>query len=156
VKSWRARIDRTGKHLQIGLAWAGSADNRNDRNRSIPLAKFSPLADPDRLRFHSLQITPPPANAGVSVIDWSGELKDFADTAALIANLDLIISVDTAVAHLAAAMGKKVWLLVPFPPDWRWLLDRSDSLWYPTIQLFRQETPGDWDDVIRRLFTTQF
>ena len=151
VKSWRARIDRTGKHLQIGLAWAGSADNRNDRNRSIPLAKFSPLADPDRLRFHSLQITPPPANAGVSVIDWSGELKDFADTAALIANLDLIISVDTAVAHLAGAMGKKVWLLLPFPPDWRWLLDRSDSPWYPSIRLFRQETPGDWDDVVRRL-----
>jgi tetratricopeptide (TPR) repeat protein len=156
VEIWRERINQSGKQLEIGLAWAGSAENRNDRNRSIPLEKFSPLLSQERFRFHSLQIISPPAGAGFSLLDWSAHLKDFADTAALIANLDLIISVDTAVAHLAAAMGKKVWLLVPFPPDWRWLLDRSDSLWYPTIQLFRQETPGDWDDVIRRLFTTQF
>jgi tetratricopeptide (TPR) repeat protein len=151
VESWRTRIDQSGKQLQIGLVWAGSSENRNDRNRSIPLAKFSPLANPDRLRFHGLQVAPPPANPGISVIDWSNHIKDFADTAALIANLDLIISVDTSVAHLAAAMGKKVWLLLPFPPDWRWLLDRTDSPWYPTIRLFRQHTPGDWDSVIRGL-----
>jgi Flp pilus assembly protein TadD len=151
AESWRMRIDRSGTQRQIGLAWAGSSENRNDRNRSIPLAKFSPLANPDRLRFHSLQIAPPPANVGFPVTDWSTHLKDFADSAALIANLDLIISVDTAVAHLAAAMGKKVWLLLPFPPDWRWLLDRTDSPWYPTVRLFRQDTPGDWDSVIRRL-----
>ena len=151
VETWRARIDRSGKQLQVGLAWAGSAENLNDRNRSIPLAKFAPLALGDRVRFHSLQITPPPVNAGIAVTDWSGHLKDFADTAALIANLDLIISVDTAVAHLAGAMGKKLWLVLPFPPDWRWLLDRSDSPWYPTARLFRQDVPGDWDGVIRRL-----
>jgi Flp pilus assembly protein TadD len=151
AEAWRTRIDRSGKHLHVGLAWAGSAENRNDRNRSIPLTKFSPLNSPDRIQFHSLQITPPPAKSGISVTDWSAHLKDFADTAALIANLDLVISVDTAVAHLVGAMGKKVWLLLPFPPDWRWLLDRTGSPWYPTIRLFRQETPGDWDSVIRRL-----
>jgi Flp pilus assembly protein TadD len=151
IESWRQRIDRSENRLQVGLAWAGSAENRNDRNRSIPLAKFLPLTHSGRFQFHSLQITPPPTDSQFPMSDWSAHLKDFADTAGLIANLDLIISVDTAVAHLAAAMGKKVWLLVAFPPDWRWMLDRTDSPWYPTVELFRQEVPGDWDTVIRKL-----
>jgi Flp pilus assembly protein TadD len=151
AESWRQRIDRSGKHLEIGLVWAGSAENRNDRNRSIALSKFSALNASDRFRFHSLQIAPPPADAGFAVVDWSSHLKNFADTAGVIANLDLVISVDTSVAHLAGAMGKKAWLLLPFPPDWRWMLDRTDSPWYPTFHLFRQEKPGDWDAVIRRL-----
>jgi hypothetical protein len=128
--------------------WAGSAENKNDRNRSIPLGKFAALANIPGIRWHSLQITPPPNDAGIAPRDWSGFLKDFAETAGLIENLDLVISVDTAPAHLAAAMGKPVWLLVAFPPDWRWLLGREESLWYPTMRLFRQGRAGDWDTVI--------
>lgn len=85
------------------------------------------------------------------VIDLTGEIRDFADTAALIQNLDLVISIDTAVAHLAGALGKPVWTLLPFVPDWRWLLDREDSPWYPTMRLFRQPSPGDWHSVISRV-----
>jgi len=155
--SWRRRMKPSGEFLHVGLAWAGKADNRNDRNRSIPLERFSPLSAAGGVRFHSLQTAPPPAaggenlSSGIALSDWSALLTDFAETAALIENLDLVISVDTAVAHLAGAMGKAVWLLVPFPPDWRWLLDREDSPWYPTIRLFRRETAGDWDGVIRRV-----
>ncbi|HEY1922165.1 MAG TPA: glycosyltransferase family 9 protein, partial [Tepidisphaeraceae bacterium] len=151
AKSCKHRVVRSGNLILAGLVWSGNAANRNDRNRSIPLSKFEPLAATNRFQFHSLQIAAPPANTGIAVIDHSAELKDFADTAALIANLDLVISVDTAVAHLAAAMGKKVWLLLPFPPDWRWLLDRADSPWYPTVRLFRQTTPGEWESVIGEL-----
>jgi ADP-heptose:LPS heptosyltransferase len=83
--------------------------------------------------------------------DLTAELADFADTAALIAGLDLVITVDTSVAHLAAALGKPVWLMLPFAPDFRWLLDREDSPWYPNMRLFRQERPGDWDGVVQRI-----
>ena len=85
------------------------------------------------------------------IADWTAELTDFADTAALIANLDLVISCDTAVAHLAGAMGKPVWLLLPLVPDWRWLLDREDSPWYPGMRLFRQVKPGDWQTPIQNI-----
>jgi len=149
--AWRKRMEPVGEFLRVGLAWAGSPDNRNDRNRSIPLERFSPLSAVDGVRFHSLQPAPPPAAGGIALSDWSANQTDFAETAALIENLELVISVDTAVAHLAGAMGKPVWLLVPFPPDWRWLLGRADSPWYPTIRLFRQEPGGDWDGVIRRV-----
>ncbi|MGD0461964.1 MAG: tetratricopeptide repeat protein [Tepidisphaeraceae bacterium] len=150
AESWRNRIEPSGDVLQVGLAWAGRPENRNDRNRSIRLENFSPLATVTGVRFHSLQ-TNQATNSPLALSDWSDLLKDFAETAALIANLGLIISVDTAVAHLAGAMGKPVWLLLPFPPDWRWMLDRTDTPWYPTMRLFRQKTPGDWDAVIRRV-----
>jgi ADP-heptose:LPS heptosyltransferase len=88
--------------------------------------------------------------SGMELIDRTEELKDFADTAALIANLDLVISVDTAVAHLAGAMGKPVWTLLPFVAEWRWLQEREDSPWYPSMRLFRQSSLGDWDSVITR------
>jgi ADP-heptose:LPS heptosyltransferase len=108
------------------------------------------------VRFFSLQKgeaaaearTPPP---GMELVDWTEELTDFADTAALIANLDLIITVDTAVAHLAGAMGKPVWTLLSFVADWRWLREREDSPWYPSMRLFRQSALGDWDNVIKRV-----
>ena len=87
----------------------------------------------------------------MKLIDYTAELTDFADTAALIANLDLIIAADTAVAHLAAALGKPVWVLLPYAPDWRWQLEREDSPWYPTMRLFRQKTWGDWPEVIERV-----
>jgi ADP-heptose:LPS heptosyltransferase len=86
-----------------------------------------------------------------NVIDLGGELDDFADTAALIATLDLVVAVDTAVVHLAGAMGKPVWILLPFSPDFRWLIERADSPWYPSARLFRQKRIGDWDDVIERV-----
>ena len=85
------------------------------------------------------------------MIDWTADLIDFADTAAMIEHLDLVISVDTAVAHLAGAMGKRVWLLLPWIPDWRWMLERTDSPWYPTIRLFRQANIGDWAEVLQRV-----
>ncbi|HEX4053075.1 MAG TPA: tetratricopeptide repeat-containing glycosyltransferase family protein [Tepidisphaeraceae bacterium] len=150
VESWRDRMKPSPDVRQIGLAWAGRPDNRNDRNRSIGLERFSPLGHQPGIHFHSL-LPIRAANSPFPMSDWSDLLKDFAETAALLANLDLIISVDTAVAHLAGAMGKPVWLLLPFPPDWRWMLDRPDSPWYPTMKLFRQQTRGDWDGVIGRV-----
>jgi tetratricopeptide (TPR) repeat protein len=152
ASAWRSRLEQS-RDLKVGLAWAGAAGHTNDRNRSIALSEFAPLAAMSGIQFFSLQkgeaakqIATPPA--GMQIIDWTDELQDFADTAALIDGLDLIISVDTAVAHLAAAMGKPVWLLLPFIPDWRWLMDRQDTPWYPTMRLFRQTTRGDWRDVI--------
>jgi hypothetical protein len=85
------------------------------------------------------------------LVDYTDEIQDFSDTAALIENLDLVISVDTAVAHLAGAMGKPVWTLLPFSPDWRWMLNREDSPWYPTMRLFRQPSHGDWESVINNV-----
>jgi ADP-heptose:LPS heptosyltransferase len=105
--------------------------------------------------FHSLQAGPATAQIAevpeLKLIDHAPEMKDFADTAELIQNLDLVITVDTAVAHLAGAMGKPVWLMLPFLPDWRWMLDREDSPWYPTMRLFRQKAIGDWPSVVDRI-----
>jgi len=156
--SWREKwrdVSERNDEFKVGLVWAGSAAHLNDRNRSIPLEKFAPFALTDA-RFYSLQKgapatqarTPPP---GLSIIDLTDRIEDFADTAAFIEALDLVISVDTSVAHLAGALGKPVWLLLPKPPDFRWLLDREDSPWYPTMRLFRQSTRGDWDEVMRRV-----
>jgi hypothetical protein len=117
---------------------------------------LAPLSQLPGVCFFSLQKgeavaeakTPPP---GMELIDWTDELNDFADTAALVAGLDLVIGVDSATIHLAGALGKPVWTLLPFSPDWRWLLDRKDSPWYPSMRLFRQKSRGDWDDVIARV-----
>jgi Flp pilus assembly protein TadD len=146
VQKWKESIGREEGVRQIGIAWAGSGANRNDRNRSMPLEKWGAILGVKGCRFHSLGTLPPPA--GFEVADWSGQLTDFAETAGLIANLDLVISVDTAVGHLAGAMGKPTWLLVAFPPDWRWMLERGDSPWYPTVRLFRQKRAGDWQTVM--------
>jgi hypothetical protein len=110
--------------------------------------QFAPIGRVPGVRFHSLQ-TNRIADPRFAISDWSELLTDFGETSGLIANLDLIISVDTAVAHLAGAMGKPVWVLLPFPPDWRWLLDRADSPWYPTMRLFRQKDRGNWEPVIQ-------
>jgi ADP-heptose:LPS heptosyltransferase len=87
----------------------------------------------------------------MQIIDRTGRMSDFADTAGLIANLDLVIAVDTAVAHLAGAMGKPVWIMLPYAPEWRWMMDREDSPWYPTAKLFRQRSPGDWPGTVKRV-----
>jgi ADP-heptose:LPS heptosyltransferase len=144
-----------GSGLKGGLAWAGSATHINDRNRSIPLQLLAPLGR-GGAKFYSLQVGDAAvearrAPADLDLIDMTQGIHDFADTAAIIAALDLVISVDTAVAHLAGAMGKQVWVLLPFVADWRWMLHRDDSPWYPTMRLFRQQRPGDWGQVIHRV-----
>jgi lipoprotein NlpI len=153
---WQRRMADHSPLVRVGLVWSGSPGHKNDRNRSTKLARLAPLVQAPGVRFFSLQKgdagaeakRPPP---GMELIDWTEELTDFADTAALIANLDLVITVDTAVAHLAGAMGKQVWTLLPFVADWRWLLEREDSPWYPSMRLFRQPSWGDWDSVINRV-----
>jgi tetratricopeptide (TPR) repeat protein len=149
---WLQRVP-TGRR-RIGLVWSGSAAHPNDANRSVALARLSPLFRSGDV-WVSLQkeVRASDRNAlhAASLCDLTDELTDFADTAALIAALDLVITVDTSVAHLAAALGKPVWLMLPFSPDFRWLLDREDSPWYPNMRLFRQERPGDWDSVVTRI-----
>ena len=140
----------------MGLVWAGAAGHVNDRHRSIPLARFKPLVTLDRVQLVSLQAGARAADLAkhdwaAGVVDRAEACTDLADTAALMGRLDLIVSVDTAPAHLAGALGVPVWLLLPFKPDWRWMRERDDSPWYPTMRLFRQTNPGDWPAVIQRL-----
>ncbi len=142
--------------MRVGLVWAGRGEHENDRNRSIRLDQLECLKDVPGVRLYSVQKGPAGAQIAASalaghLIDWTADLNDFVDTAALLENLDLLIAVDTAVAHLAGALGKTVWLLLPTPPDWRWMLHRSDSPWYPTMRLFRQKRAGDWGEVIAEL-----
>jgi len=150
VQAWQAKLGATARP-RIGLVWAGSATHPNDRNRSLPLALLSKLVSA-QAQFVSLKKELAAEEAlrlrEQDIADYADGLADFAETAGLVANLDLVIAVDTAVAHLAAALGKPVWLLLPFNPDWRWLLGRGDSPWYPTVRLFRQPAAGDWDSVI--------
>jgi len=145
--------------LRIGLVWAGGrqlnfpAAAAVDRRRSIALKALAPLGEVSGVSFVSLQKDEPAAQAadpphGLMLHDFTTDLHDFEDTAALIVNLDLVISVDTAVAHLAGALGKPVWLLNRFDTCWRWLLNRDDSPWYPTLRQFRQPRPGDWNSPI--------
>jgi tetratricopeptide (TPR) repeat protein len=152
VEKWKKTLAPLENRKKIGLVWAGNPLHTNDHNRSIPPANFARLAEIEDVAFVSLQKekraeqTPP---AELKLIDHTIRLSDYAETAGLIANLDLVISVDTSVAHLAGAMGKPVWTLLPYYPDLRWLLDRPDSPWYPTMRLFRQPRRNDWQTPIR-------
>lgn len=156
--AWRARLDALpDAHLpRIGVVWAGGHSGiAVDRRRSLSAAQLAPLFALDQIRWISLQKTDDPAKLAdpasqARLTDWTADLTDFADTAALIANLDLVISVDTSVAHLAAALGKPVWLLNRFAGCWRWLRGRDDSPWYPGLRLFTQTQRDDWDDVLAR------
>jgi tetratricopeptide (TPR) repeat protein len=154
VAAWRERLSGALRP-SIGLVWAGNANHENDHNRSMPARLLAPLVTTGHATFFSLQVPATPDAAAAfptgSVIDLAPVLGDFAETAAVIANLDLVISVDTAVAHLAGALARPVWLLLPYVPEWRWLLDRDDSPWYPTMRLFRQRTAGDWEGVVEQL-----
>jgi hypothetical protein len=145
---------------RVGLVWAGGARvglteaQTADQRRSLPLTALSPLASVANCSFVSLQVGSPSEQAarppaGMTLYDNTSTLRNFADTAALIGNLDLVISVDTSTAHLAGAMGRPVWLLNRFDTDWRWFLDRDDSPWYPTMRIFRQPKPGDWASVVQ-------
>jgi hypothetical protein len=148
---WQQRLQ--GNTRRIGLVWSGNPSMERNRIRSIPLELLVPLMRVPDTTFYSLQLVSeseevkqmPP---DVPMIDLAPELKDFADTAAIIASLDLVISVDTSVAHLAGAMGKPVWVLLNKGCDWRWFLEREDSPWYPTARLFRQTTAGGWQEVV--------
>ncbi len=144
---WRGRLATATGGLRVGVAWAGSPLLPADSRRSLAPSLLAPLAGLGRVHLVSLQKGGAPA-AGLGLIDHTVDLRDFADTAALVANLDLVVSVDSAVAHLAAAMGKPVWLLDRFDHCWRWVAGRLDSPWYPTLRIYRQARPGDWDGVI--------
>jgi len=156
VKFWQNRL--AGSEYKVGLVWKGNPDHKNDRLRSCSLEDFAPLTTIPDIRLYGIQKGDAAADAKASldgmVTNLGEELADFTDTAGLIANMDLIISVDTSVAHLAGAMGKQTWTLLPFAPDWRWMLDRGDSPWYPTMRLFRQPEREDWDGVFHELSET--
>jgi hypothetical protein len=149
---WRMRLGEKTGNLRVGLAWAGRPEHPNDARRSVRFEQFAPLLAVEGIQFISLQKGSAVQQTGASpMIDFTSELHDFSDTAALIQSLDLVVTVDTAVAHLAGAMGQAVWVLLPSMPDWRWMLDRQDSPWYPTMRLFRQTDRGDWSDPVERM-----
>nr|WP_298244142.1 tetratricopeptide repeat protein [uncultured Bradyrhizobium sp.] len=154
METWQKRIRHVGG-FRVGLAWAGSPTMADDRRRSIPPDLLGELAGIPGVSFVSLQKSAPgqaiAAPSGLVLHDFTDELNDFADTAALIANLDLTISVDTSVIHVAGALGRPVWLLNRFNGCWRWLLDRNDCPWYPTLRQFRQSRPGDWSSVVAEI-----
>lgn len=152
--AWRSRLaPLQGK--RVGVCWSGHRIHKNDHARSIPFATFSGMLEAKGVAFVSLQREVRPtdeaARSHPGVVDWMSEVADFADTAALIAELDLVVTVDTSVAHVAGALGKPVWILLAAAPDWRWLLGRDDSPWYPTARLFRQQKLGDWPSVVTRV-----
>jgi glycosyl transferase family 9 (putative heptosyltransferase) len=142
---------------RIGLCWADKPQaTMIDKRRSIALADLTPILSAVGCTFVSLQLGPPASQlrtlpAGVMVYDLSPQINDWLDTARLIASLDLVITVDTAVAHLAGALGKPVWMLNRFDTDWRWLLDRADTPWYPTMRIYRQPMAGDWKTPITQM-----
>jgi ADP-heptose:LPS heptosyltransferase len=150
IAKWRARLPDNGR-LRIGLCWAGTKIHPNDHNRSMTLDRFAQLLSVANLDYVNLKKDVSEAEAAQlrarGGIDLGREFADFADTAAVVSMLDLIISVDTSVAHLAGALGKPVWLLNKFDGSWQWLIDRDDSPWYPSMRIFRQPKPGDWDCV---------
>jgi hypothetical protein len=145
-------LDAYRATFKVGLAWAGSRDHANDRRRSCPLATLSPLLLLPGVTWFSLQRDDGedqiPGVAAASALVLLDARNDFERKAALVSALDLVISVDTSSAHLAGALGKPLWLLLPFAPDWRWHLERADSPWYPTARLFRQPRAGDWSAVV--------
>lgn len=152
---WRERLG-TSNRLRVGLVWAGNPHHPSDPRRSMPPDKLLPLLGLPDAAFYSLQVKPaggqPAALLQAGLIDLTESIRDFADTAALLSELDLVISVDTAVAHLAGALGRPVWTLHSFVAEWRWGCQGEETPWYPTMRLFRQPAPGDWDAVIHHVF----
>jgi Tfp pilus assembly protein PilF len=152
VEKWSLRLGPHDGRKRVGIAWAGNPAHYNDRNRSIPLVELNPLLNKNNVTFFSLQKEKRPGDLlPPSVTDFSVELTDFAETAAFIENLNLVITVDTSIAHLTGAIGKPTWLLLPFVTDWRWLLDRDNSPWYPTMRLFRQRGLGNWKEPVEAI-----
>jgi tetratricopeptide (TPR) repeat protein len=152
---WQERLSGV-RGFRVGIAWQGNPNHIHDRHRSVSLLAFEPLAGVPGVRLVSLQKSPGREQLfgqaeRLGVLDLADQLGDFADTAALMSNLDLVITVDSAVAHAAGALGIPVWVALSRVPDWRWLIDREDSPWYPSMRLFRQTTRGHWADVFERL-----
>lgn len=156
VEKWRERLATLPRPL-VGLVWAGRPTHTNDLRRSMTLSDLAPLALPD-VTFIALQkgpaaaqsATPPP---GMSLVSLSDEIQDFEDTAAILTLLDVLVSVDSSPVHLAGALGCPAWVMLPFLPDWRWLLQREDTPWYPSVRLFRQPARGEWEAVVRAVST---
>jgi len=154
ISKWRAHLEKLPPARKLGLVWAGGEKNPNNTKRSMAFSDFTALAKIPDTAWISLQKGPAAAQAASAAFpihDWTNELHDFADTAALVECLDGIVTVDTAVAHLAGALGKPVWILIPMAPDFRWLMDRTDSPWYPTARLIRQHTHGSWSGAVENL-----
>ena len=153
VQAWESRLGPRDR-LRIGVTWSGNPRHKNDRNRSTSLQTLSRILDVDAT-FVSLQKDPKPSDRELlgqtDILDLTAQLTDFSETAALIDCLDLVISVDTSVAHLAASLGRPTWILLPHLPDWRWLLDREDSPWYPSVRLFRQNGTREYSGVLDRV-----
>ena len=153
---WKQELDRRCHPgtMRVALAWSGRPTHPNNARRSLRLDQLAPLTQVEGVTLVSVQKPMPESDRGFAqtlphFVDLSGELESFADTAAVLASVDLLISVDSAVVHLAGALGRPCWVLVPRPSDWRWLLDRTDSVWYPSLRLFRQHRFGDWQSVIQ-------
>jgi Flp pilus assembly protein TadD len=149
---WRNRL--AGPHFKVGIVWAGDPAHKEDKSRSCHLRHFLRLSKIPNVQLIGLQKGTPARQVKdlegkISLTNFADELNDFSDTAAVIENLDLVISIDTAVLHLAGAMGKRVWAILSSAPDWRWMIDRQDSPWYPTMRLFRQKKYGDWESVFK-------
>jgi hypothetical protein len=155
VAQWARRLPQTTL-LRVGLIWCGNPAYKHDHRRSLTLTKIAPLLGTPNIVFYSL-------NPGIrdgdvvalgkhpNVLHLGSQFRDFSDTAAVISLVDLVVTTDTAVAHLAGAMGKPVWIMLAYSPDWRWALDRDRSSWYPTARLFRQATAGDWASVLNQV-----
>lgn len=158
VARWSGRIRSAvgDTAFKVGIAWAGRPSHPNDRARTLRWSQLLPLTRIPGVALVALQKEIPASDraefpAGLGALDLSGELGDFGDTAAVIEACDLVVTIDSSAAHLAGALGKPVWLMLPWVPDWRWLLDREDSPWYPTLRLFRQPSRGDWTSTIARV-----
>ena len=151
VAEWGQRLRRDPPGFRVGLCWAGSRTNPNHSRRSIPAQELAALGGIPGVVFYSLQVDGGGgARVPIPLVDHTPAIRDFADTAALVCHLDLVVSVDTAAAHLAGALGRPVWTLLPAIPEWRWLTDRPDSPWYPTMRLLRKETPS-WNHLLKRV-----
>jgi len=155
-KTWQARLGAASAP-RVGLVWSGDQRHVNDHRRSVELKTLLPLLDVEA-QFISLQKEVRPRDRAIlrergDILDLGSELGTYEDTAAVIEQLDLVISVDTSVAHLAGALGKPVWIMLPYVPDWRWLVGRDDSPWYPTARLFRQTEAREYGSVVNRMKT---
>lgn len=152
VSKWRARLAALPRPW-VALVWAGRPSHPNDANRSLALSDLAPLALPG-ITYLAIQKGPAAEQArtppsGMSIVPLDDEIHDFEDTAAILALADLLISIDSSPVHLAGGLNRPAWVMLPFLPDWRWLMDRTDTPWYPSLRLFRQPAPGDWTAVLR-------
>jgi len=158
VRDWAARLDRLvppGKR-RIGLVWAGRPTHKNDRKRTMKLAQFKPLFAREDIVLLTVQKGPQISQVGsyfgpAPLVNLGPEIADFADTMAILKNIERLVTIDTSVAHIAGAIGVPTSLVLPYAPDWRWLLERDDTPWYPSLRLFRQQRPYDWSGVVERV-----